>query len=212
MKKGILGLILAMSFAGAFSLIEPTLWYQPKIYVLLAIVVFASIYQPSYSPFKLASGDKDQGTALQIIWSVYISQLAMLLEAIKFNYPESMTWEWYSIVALVIAVLGVILRGWAYKELGDFFTWHINVESDQKVVKTGPYRILCHPSYTGAFMTYVCTCIFLHSFYAAGFGAIILLLCFVRRIKYEEQEMISELGQEYEEFSKSRSKLIPFIW
>ncbi|OUR97794.1 hypothetical protein A9Q84_06230 [Halobacteriovorax marinus] len=212
MKKGFLGLILALIFVGAFSLIESSIWTNSKIHVLIAIAVMASVYQPSYSPFKKAANDKDQGTALQIIWSIYISQFLCLFEAIYFKYPSSMEWSPYAIAATVLAVFGLILRSWAYKELGDFFTWHINVESDQKVVKSGPYKVVCHPSYTGAFMTYFFTCIMLHSFFAAGASFILMFFCFYRRISYEEKEMIKELGEEYESFCNSRSKLIPFIW
>lgn len=212
MKKGFLGLCLALIFVGGFSLIESRIWYHSKIYALILIAVMASVYQPSYSPFKRAINNKDQGTALQIIWTIYLTQFLCLYEAVKFNYPSSMEWQWYSIVALCFAVFGLILRSWAYRELGDFFTWHINVESNQKVVTTGPYRVVCHPSYTGAFLTYFFTCILLHSFYSAGISFILMFFCFYRRIRYEEIEMISELGEEYKVFCSSRSKLIPFIW
>jgi protein-S-isoprenylcysteine O-methyltransferase len=212
MKKGFIGLVLALIFVGAFSLIESSIWMNSKIHVLIAIAVMASIYQPSYSPFKKAANDLDQGTALQIIWSIYASQFLCLLEAIYFNYSSSMQWTPIAIGAAVLALFGLVLRSWAYKELGDFFTWHINVESDQKVVKTGPYKIVCHPSYTGAFMTYMFTCVMLHSFYAAAASFILMFLCFKRRITYEEKEMIKELGDEYKIFCNSRSKLIPFVW
>ena len=212
MKKGFIGLIIALIFVGIFSLIESSIWYQSKIYVLIVIAVLASIYQPSYSPVKTASDNKDRGTALQIIWSIYLSQALCLLEAVYFNYPKSMQWSYLAIASVIVAVSGLVLRSWAFKELGDFFTWHINVESDQKVVKTGPYRVVCHPSYTGAFLTYLFTCFLFHSYYAAGVSFILMSFCFYRRILFEEKEMINELGKEYEDFSKSRSKLIPFIW
>ncbi len=211
-KKGIKGLVLALLFIGGFSLIEPSVWFQSKIIILIVITVLASIYQPSYNPFKVAKDKKDRGSALQIIWTVYIGQFLALLEAVLFNYQDSMKWSWVSALAVVAAFMGLYLRSWAYKELGDFFTWHINVEPDQKVVKTGPYKIVVHPSYTGALMTYFFTCIFLHSFYAAVINFGLLFFCFYRRILFEEIEMIKELGDEYKEFCHSKKKLIPFIW
>jgi protein-S-isoprenylcysteine O-methyltransferase Ste14 len=55
-------------------------------------------------------------------------------------------------VGLVIMVGGVLLRGWSFKTLGEYFTFNVMVSSDQPVVTSGPYRLLRHPSYTGLLM------------------------------------------------------------
>ena len=50
---------------------------------------------------------------------------------------------------LVILLAGLVLRGWSFKALGQYFTHTVMVSSDQPVIATGPYRVLRHPSYTG---------------------------------------------------------------
>ena len=44
---------------------------------------------------------------------------------------------------------GLVLRGWSFKTLGDYFTFTVIVSTDQPVVTAGPYRLLRHPSYSG---------------------------------------------------------------
>ena len=42
----------------------------------------------------------------------------------------------------------VILRVWCYKALGSLFTFEITIRPDHKLITSGPYAIVRHPSYT----------------------------------------------------------------
>ncbi|KAK0528483.1 hypothetical protein OC834_000475 [Tilletia horrida] len=59
------------------------------------------------------------------------------------------TWEW---VGWTMAGLGGALRFWCYRTLRHFFTFTLAVLDDHRIVSTGPYAIVRHPSYTGLFM------------------------------------------------------------
>lgn len=211
-KKGFQGLIVSSVIVAIFVPFYFDLVFQTKIYCFIILAIIASIFQPAYAPFKSASGKKDKGTALQIVWSVYFSQLFLLGEAIFFNRESAFSWHWYSYLGLFFAGFGVLIRSWAYLELGQFFTWHVSVKSDQTVVSTGPYRFVCHPSYTGAFLTYLFNCVLFHSWISAGFAICILFYAFYRRIKVEEVELIEGIGPDYIQFINSRKRLIPFVW
>ena len=58
-------------------------------------------------------------------------------------------------VGMVIMVTGVVLRGWSFHALGQYFTAVIKVSPDQPVVTNGPYRLLRHPSYAGGLLAEV---------------------------------------------------------
>jgi protein-S-isoprenylcysteine O-methyltransferase Ste14 len=58
-------------------------------------------------------------------------------------------------LGLALGVAGVAFRWYAIKTLGRFFTMRVTTSADQTVVDTGPYRLIRHPSYTGALMTVV---------------------------------------------------------
>jgi protein-S-isoprenylcysteine O-methyltransferase Ste14 len=111
-----------------------------------------------------------------------------------------------------LAVIGLILRSWAYLELGDLFTWHISVQNEQKVVDTGPYRMVAHPGYSGALLTYTATGIMFQAWWATLASFLILFFVFKRRIEFEEKLLLGELGEDYRGFLHKRHKLLPPLY
>lgn len=56
--------------------------------------------------------------------------------------------------ACVLAA-GVFLRSWAILTLGRLFTFVVVIQADHRVVASGPYRLLRHPSYTGGLVAFL---------------------------------------------------------
>lgn len=46
-------------------------------------------------------------------------------------------------------VAGLALRLWAVVTLGRFFKVTVSIQDHHRVIRSGPYRVLRHPSYTG---------------------------------------------------------------
>ncbi len=184
----------------------------PHLWILMVLGVLASVLQPEYNPFTITAKPKDGGTGAQIIWSVYLTQLFAILEAAYLGYPGSVRWDLVSTVALVMAILGLLFRTWSVWTLGVFFTMHIEVQDNQKIIRKGPYRYIRHPSYLGAFVLYISTIVFLHAWYALIVAVLVLPLAFVRRIQYEDKLLRGEFGQDYEEYCRQVKRVLPFIW
>ena len=183
-----------------------------QLWLLLVIGILANVFQPSYKPFDKSAPKQDKGTALQNLWTCCLVQIAAIIEAVYFRYPESFEWDVWVVVALILMVVGLGIRTWAFFTLGKFFTWHVKVQEGQKIIRRGPYRIVRHPSYTGALMTYFFGTIYFHSWISMALGAIFLPLSFLRRIKLEEAVLKESLGKEYEDYCKQVRPLIPGIW
>jgi len=57
---------------------------------------------------------------------------------------------WWSFsVGIALMWFGIALRQWSVLALGRYFTVAVRVVEDQRVVDSGPYRWVRHPSYTG---------------------------------------------------------------
>ncbi|CAD6900108.1 unnamed protein product [Tilletia controversa] len=52
----------------------------------------------------------------------------------------------------MMAGLGGGLRYWCYRELSHFFTFTLAILDDHRIVSSGPYAVVRHPSYTGLFL------------------------------------------------------------
>ena len=65
-----------------------------------------------------------------------------------------------TIIGFVVACVGSVLRSAAYRQLGANFTFHLAVRREHKLVTTGLYSFVRHPSYTAAYLYMLGTLIY----------------------------------------------------
>jgi protein-S-isoprenylcysteine O-methyltransferase Ste14 len=119
--------------------------------------------------------------------------------------------DWFSYVGVVVILAGVALRQWAIAVLGRYFSGVIGVQEDQKVVDTGPYHRVRHPSYTGALLILAGIAASFRSIGAILTVILIFALVYGYRMVLEERVLVSELGDSYVEYMKRTKRIIPFI-
>lgn len=212
LKRLILGIPISTALVILPVLGNVDILHAPHLWILIIIGVLASVFQPSYNPITIASSAGDRATGAQIIWSVYATQLAAILEAAYLRYPHSVQWDAAAVTGLVGAAFGLSLRSWAVLALGNLFTMHISVQKGHKIIRTGPYAIIRHPSYLGAFVLYLSTAIFLHAWFSFIAAAIILPFAFLRRIDSEESVLKKVFGSDYKSYCKEVKMILPWIW
>jgi protein-S-isoprenylcysteine O-methyltransferase Ste14 len=115
-------------------------------------------------------------------------------------------------VGLVIMVGGVLLRGWSFKTLGEYFTFNVMVSSDQPVVTSGPYRLLRHPSYTGLLMFSVGIGVASANWVGLAGMTLPPLALIVWRIHIEETALLATLGDRYRTYASHHKRLVPIVW
>lgn len=184
----------------------------PQVWILVAFAMAISIFQPAYKPLDGSTPPHDRGTATQIVWSVYLTQLVGILEALFYRYPASFRWDAITTAALVVMLAGLSLRVWAVLTLGRYFTWFITVYDDHQVIRSGPFRFIRHPAYGGALLLFVGTLLFVHAWYGAALSLVFQLFAYVRRIRYEEAMMIERLGDRYVTYTREVRALVPLLW
>jgi protein-S-isoprenylcysteine O-methyltransferase Ste14 len=108
--------------------------------------------------------------------------------------------------------LGLGLRIWSIAVLGKYFRTTIELEADQKVIQTGPYRLIRHPSYAGLILTCIGYGAALQN--AVSFAVVVTFpaLALIHRIKIEEDAMAAGMGATYRAYQAGTKRLIPGIW
>jgi protein-S-isoprenylcysteine O-methyltransferase Ste14 len=119
---------------------------------------------------------------------------------------------WPVIVGLTLFGVGVGLRAWAVITLGRYFTYAISVQEGQRVVQTGPYRWLRHPSYTGLLLAFTGIGIALDNWLSLVSIVLIPLVGLIVRIWREEAALTSRLGDAYTSYSARTRRLVPGVW
>jgi protein-S-isoprenylcysteine O-methyltransferase Ste14 len=120
---------------------------------------------------------------------------------------------WLPVAAgLAVFALGLVLRAWAFHELGRFFKFTVVVQPDHEVVDTGPYRVIRHPSYTGLLTAELGLGIALGTWLSIPACVLPPLIAFCVRLLTEEQVLARELGAPYRSYMARTKRLIPGIW
>jgi protein-S-isoprenylcysteine O-methyltransferase len=198
----ICGLIL-----GVLGLVWPVALNLPQLWLVVSISVLANVFQPSYQPFESSRTPEDRGTGCQILWTVYVTQIFAVIELV-YRRRVSLPLNWVTIITAITIAFGLILRIWAVATLGRWFTWNVTVQPGQVLLTEGPYRFIRHPSYMGAWLMFVGSCVLLRSYVAALVASILLLLAFLRRIRHEESLMLATFP-EYEAYKATTGSLVP---
>lgn len=209
-KKPLQGMLVSGVIVFVPMLGNPAMLAAPKLWILIGIGVLASLFQPDYNPLGRAPDRTDRGTAGQIIWSVYLTQLIILLEAAYYRHPHSLRWNLWTCLALAAMLGGLFIRTWAVFTLKQSFTWHIEVQPNQRIVCTGPYAFVRHPGYAGAFLTFTATAVFLQAWIGWGIAVVALGAAFYRRVRHEEDQLLSTLGQDYQSYRCSVPCFFPW--
>ena len=116
------------------------------------------------------------------------------------------------VVGVVLAWLGLLLRWWSFRTLGQYFTLVLKTSPDQAVVDAGPYRFLRHPSYTGLLMTVLGCALMVGNWVGFVACSAVVVAALIYRIRIEERALIEALGENYLNFATTRARLVPFVW
>jgi protein-S-isoprenylcysteine O-methyltransferase Ste14 len=114
-------------------------------------------------------------------------------------------------IGVAIFVLGGILRLWPVFVLGSRFSGLVAIQPGHKLVTTGIYRIIRHPSYLGLLINPLGWAIAFRSTIGLILTAL-LLIPTIARIRSEEALLLSQFGSEYESYRARTSRLIPGIY
>jgi protein-S-isoprenylcysteine O-methyltransferase Ste14 len=110
----------------------------------------------------------------------------------------------------IFVLLGFIAVFFVFKE-NTYTSAIVEVDPDQKVISTGPYRLVRHPMYAGALVMFLFTPVALGSFWGV-LGTIPLIVLIIFRLLDEEKFLAEHLSGYKEYCNTTRYRLIPRIW
>jgi protein-S-isoprenylcysteine O-methyltransferase Ste14 len=130
-----------------------------------------------------------------------------------------------TVLGYIFMIVSGLGRIWCYKTLGKLFTFEITIRNSHKLIKTGPYAYVRHPSYTFVFMLGIGMFLVhrrLVNFFPNRSGMQImcsptgfLIICVItalilkRRVAREEEELTKTFGQEWTQYASKTTRFIP---
>jgi protein-S-isoprenylcysteine O-methyltransferase Ste14 len=183
--------ILAFVFAICFFAIEPLL-RQGK----------------AARSLERTASDKGSSTLIVVLFWIVIV-LPHLLNFLQVGQIKSPGIRW---LGLFIMLLGLALRFWSMRILGEYYTRTLRVTDTQAIISQGPYRIIRHPGYLGTIFVWIGFALAVGNWIATIIMAMLLFGVYGYRIRLEETMLINRFGNEYQEYRKKTWRLIPFIF
>ena len=178
----------------------------------IKILIWSStLYQALYLYFQASSS---------ALISTLFPQISTVINCMPFT-P-------ISVVGYLFMIIGGMGRVWCFRTLGAFFTFEITIRNSHKLIKTGPYAYVRHPSYTFVFI--MATGLFLVHHRLASFFPnnkwiqilsgpvgflmfyILLAIIFKKRVPREEEELKKTFGKEWIEYASKTKRFIPGVF
>jgi protein-S-isoprenylcysteine O-methyltransferase Ste14 len=195
---------------------------RPLPFVWPHALVFWAVYVWAFLPeWKVVRGglegakrpdSKDSGSMRVLLGGMWIVLLvAVSLAFVRaWMFPQRMQLPLFAI-GISSILLGSLLRRYCFRTLGEYFTGDVRASADQRVIDTGPYRLVRHPSYTAGIMMFSGIGLALGNWVSFALITIGAIATYVYRVSVEERALLSTIGEPYRNYMKERKRFIPYI-
>jgi protein-S-isoprenylcysteine O-methyltransferase Ste14 len=187
-------------------------------WALLFWAVYAWVFLPEFrvcgrAPLTRPAPAEDRGSLRVVMIGFSLATLGAFVLA--FAVPGAtlpgprLAWFFAGVATLV---LGSLLRRHCFRVLGRFFTGAVEIQADHRVVDTGAYRWVRHPSYTAALLIVLGIALALGNWIGVAVSLGLAFPAYAYRARVEEQALLASLGGPYARFLAPRKRFVPFVY
>ena len=212
-------LMLAVLFLSAGRLD----WWEGWVYagftlvVLIVSRVVMLISNPDMIIERMAAGQEDNvkpwDKIIVPIIALYLPLITWIVAGLdaRFGWSPDLP-DGIQITALLVNFAASMFSTWA-TFANRFFSSHVRIQADRghTVARTGPYRFMRHPGYTGGIVSWLSTPIFFSSVWT-WIPTILTIIGYVIRTALEDRILQEELPGYMEYTREVRYRLLPGIW
>jgi protein-S-isoprenylcysteine O-methyltransferase Ste14 len=120
--------------------------------------------------------------------------------------------HWTRWAAVLLLAIGLLVRWSAILTLGRSFSVNVAIHESQTLHKTGLFRYMRHPSYTGMLLIFFALGLATRNWLSIAIILALPLLALLYRIRVEEAALSSAFGAEYVDYSRVTRRLLPGIY
>jgi len=117
---------------------------------------------------------------------------------------------WIGRTGIAVTAAGFALTLWARFRLGSNWSGAVTVKVGHELVRTGPYRLVRHPIYTGLILALAGTALALDQWRGVAAVGLLWVSFTIKRLR-EEQFMRQTFGAQYIEYSRNTGAIFPLL-
>ncbi len=184
----------------------------PNPLLLAALYGLSELYLAFTRHSRTQAVSKDH-RSLFLLWTMTLVSLWLGIQMIwlfpwaAVPYPSG-----FYFLGFILFLAGLALRWYSIGYLGRYFTVDVSISAGHKLVDSGPYRYVRHPSYTGSLLTFVGLGFCFGNWLTLLFLTVPIIGAFRWRIRIEESALIEALGEDYRAYMQRTKRLIPFVY
>ncbi len=189
--------------------------FRILLFVLLALfVAHRGYYTKKYGRSEAETRHARPTGVPQVVANI-LNIVALATTAIYLVMPQWLAWAalpfpgWVRWFGVVLAATGFALLQWSHAALSRNWSDRPRLLDDQRLVTSGPYRLVRHPIYT-AFLLILSAPLFLSANWFIGLSWIAATaLEIASRVRYEETLLAEAFGDAYHAYAARTGRLLP---
>lgn len=192
----------------------PFVWPYALVFWVVYVWAFAPEWRIVREGVKGSrhADSPDSGSLRLLLAGQWIALMAALVLAFFhfWAFPAGAIRSLFA-VGVTLILLGSLLRRYCWRTLGEHFTGDVRARVDQPVIRTGPYRLVRHPSYTGAMMMFIGIGLALGNILGFLLLTLMSIAAYCYRVAVEERALIEVIGEPYRTYMSECKRFIPFV-
>jgi protein-S-isoprenylcysteine O-methyltransferase Ste14 len=124
----------------------------------------------------------------------------------ELEVPDPLRW-----LGLALVVMGVAFSLWAIATLGRHYDLELEIHRDHELVRSGPYRFVRHPVYTGLGLHFAGACLATGNLLLIAGTLLVTYPALYLRARTEERLLRERFGPAYEEYARQVGMLVPLL-
>jgi protein-S-isoprenylcysteine O-methyltransferase Ste14 len=143
-----------------------------------------------------------------VVFACYLAQNHGLIPHVRLFRENYLT----QILGISLCATGIALAFWARNILGSNWSGIVTLKENHELITSGPYQYVRHPIYSSLLLSILGTLLALDPFFS---GIIVFLVAVITlRLKslIEEKIMLRTFPDQYPQYMRRVSALIPHVW
>lgn len=117
-----------------------------------------------------------------------------------------------SAFGLLLILIGILIRWSAILELRKFFTVDVKILADHKLIRSGLFKYVRHPSYFGLLISVLGLGVTMVNWLSTLVMLVPHIVIIVMRINEEESALEERFGSDYRAYRQETKRLVPLIY
>lgn len=142
---------------------------------------------------------------LLIAFIILYSINTPFMNVLSFHIPSWLRW-----LGVCTGGLSLMLWAWSQATLDKYWSPQLQLRREHTLIMTGPYKRIRHPLYT-SMVGWALGLALLTANWGFVFLAVVTIGVLMRRVPMEEEMMVEQFGEEYNQYMQTTGRYLPKI-